>query len=90
MRIDYNSIEENEETVDKKDIEELETKFQLNALKYITICQKLKRLKQMVQLRAWLNDNAMFYETFICFYVGEAKPLCFSLCSQMFDDVVRC
>ena len=29
----------------------------------------------------------MFYETFICFYVSEAKPLCFSLCSQMFDDV---
>ena len=21
------------------------------------------------------------------FYVGEAKPLCFSLCSRMFDDV---
>ena len=25
--------------------------------------------------------------TFICFYVSQAKPLCFSLCSQMFDDV---
>ena len=37
--------------------------------------------------RAWLNGNAMFYETFTCFYVSEAKPLCFSLCSQMFDDV---
>ena len=27
---------------------------------------------------------------FICFYVSEAKPLCFSLSSQMFDDVERC
>ena len=27
---------------------------------------------------------------FICFYVSEAKPLCFSLSSQMFDDVKRC
>ena len=41
-------------------------------------------------VRAWLNCNAMFYKTFICFYVSEAKPLCFSLCSQMFDDVERC
>ena len=32
----------------------------------------------------------MFYETFICFYVSEAKLFCFSLCSQMFDDVERC
>ena len=39
---------------------------------------------------AWLNGNAMFYETFTCFYVSEAKLLCFSLCSQMFDDVERC
>ena len=37
--------------------------------------------------RAWLNYNAMFYKTFICFHVSEAKPLCFSLCSRMFDDV---
>ena len=29
----------------------------------------------------------MFYITFICFYISEAKLLCFSLCSQMFDDV---
>ena len=28
----------------------------------------------------------MFYKTFICFYVGEAKPLCFSLCSRMLND----
>ena len=41
------------------------------------------------QIRAWLNGNAMFYETFICFCVSEAKPLCFSLCSRMFDDVGR-
>ena len=25
----------------------------------------------------------MFYKTFNCLYVNEAKPLCFSLCSQM-------
>ena len=36
-------------------------------------------------LRLLLNDNAMFYKTFICFYVSEVKPLSFSLCSQMFD-----
>ena len=29
----------------------------------------------------------MFYETFLCFYVNEAKLLCFNLCSQMFDGV---
>ena len=29
----------------------------------------------------------MFYKTFMCFFVSEAKSLCFSLCSQMFDDV---
>ena len=23
-------------------------------------------------LRLWLHDNAMFYKTFICFYVSEA------------------
>ena len=44
----------------------------------------------VISLSAWLNYNAMFYKTFICFYVSEAKPLCFSLYSQMFDDVGRC
>ena len=42
------------------------------------------------RLRAWLNGNTMFYETFVCFYVSEAKLLCFSLCSQMFDGVEQC
>ena len=37
------------------------------------------------KLRLWLNDNAMFCETFTCCHISEAKPLCFSLCSQMFD-----
>ena len=32
----------------------------------------------------------MLYETFVCFYVSEGKPLCFSLCSQMSDGVERC
>ena len=32
----------------------------------------------------------MFYKTFICLYVSEAKPLRFSLCPRMFDDVKRC
>ena len=27
-------------------------------------------------IRLWLNDKAMFYETSICFYISEAKPLC--------------
>ena len=38
-------------------------------------------------MRAWLKSNTMLYETFLSFYVSEAKPLCFSLCSQMFDGV---
>ena len=46
--------------------------------------------KHFSTCRDWLNCNAMFYETFICFYVNEAKPLCFSLCSQMFYDIERC
>ena len=37
-----------------------------------------------VCVRLWLSDNAMFYKTFIYFYISEAKPFCFSLCSQMF------
>ena len=43
-----------------------------------------------IQVWAWLNGNTVFYRTFVCFYVSEAKPLCFSLCSQMFDGVERC
>ena len=42
-------------------------------------------LKLMPSL--WPNYNAMFYETFICFYVSEAKCLCFSLCLMMLNDV---
>ena len=33
LRIEYNSIEENEETVDKKDIEELETQISIECIK---------------------------------------------------------
>ena len=33
-------------------------------------CDKRKR-----HFRAWLNGNTMFYETFVCFYVSEVKPL---------------
>ena len=33
LRIDCNSIEENEETVDKKDIEELETQISIECIK---------------------------------------------------------
>ena len=51
---------------------------------------KYALLYGVTSLRAWLNDNAMFDETFICFNVSEAKPLYFSLCSQMLDDVERC
>ena len=31
----------------------------------------------------------MFYKIFICFYVSEAKPLSFSLCSRMFDEMLN-
>ena len=41
-------------------------------------------IKFLVDLRDWLNYNAIFDKT------SEAKPLCFSLCPQMFDDVERC
>ena len=43
-----------------------------------------------IVLRVWLNGNTMFYETFVCFYVSEAKRLYFSLCSQMFNGIERC
>ena len=33
MRIDYNSVEENEQTVDKKDVEELETQISIECIK---------------------------------------------------------
>ena len=48
------------------------------------------KIFRKVVLGPGLNGNAMFYKTFTYFYVSEAKPLCFSLCSQMFDDVERC
>ena len=41
-------------------------------------------------IRALLKSNTMFYETSICSYVSEGKPLCLGLCSRMFDDVERC
>ena len=50
-------------------------------------CLTLKGPKCFCNVGAWLSRNAKFYETFICFYVSEAKPHCFSLCSQMFADV---
>ena len=43
----------------------------------------------MFAFRAWLNYNTMFYKIFICFYVSEAKPLSFSLCSRMFDEMLN-
>ena len=52
-----------------------------------TYFNKLSKCLTRMIVRAWLNGNAMFYETCICFYVSEAKLLCFSVCSQMFDDV---
>ena len=58
----------------------------------ITELQASFRLQQLFAgtLRTGLNGNAMYYEIFIYFYVSEAKSLCFSLCSQMFDDVEQC
>ena len=60
--------------------------------KRFTFVHPVVRLKPgfhivVVVVRAWLNGNTMCYETFICFYVSEANPLYFGLCSQMFDDV---
>ena len=59
---------------------------------YVKRCiyKKLFRNRSQRTVRAWLNGNTMFYETIVCFYVSEAKPLCFSLCSQMFDGVEWC
>ena len=63
---------------------------------------KAERFQLSLSMKSQLNVNSsgpkrfdserkiMFYKTFICFYVSEAKPLCFSLCSRMFDDVERC
>ena len=48
------------------------------------------RLAGEMYLLTSIKVLARFYKTFIFFYVSEAKPLCFSLCSQMFDDVERC
>ena len=45
---------------------------------------------QKERVRLWRNDNAMFYETFICFCtISEAKPLCFRIvhkCLMMLND----
>ena len=41
--------------------------------------QHIKQRKKCTGIRTWLNGNAVFYETFICFYISEAKPRCFSL-----------
>ena len=43
-------------------------------------------------IRAWLNGNTMFYETFVCFYVIEAKPNLFvsvfvHKCLMVLNDV---
>ena len=36
---------------------------------------------------AWLNYNAMFYETLICFLLNETKRLFLNHCSWLLDDV---
>ena len=63
---------------------------------------KVETYQLSLSMKSQLNVNSsgpnrfdserkiMFYKTLICFYVSEAKPLCFSLCSRMFDDVERC
>ena len=43
-----------------------------------------------LNFRAWLNGNAMFYETFICFYVSEANlfvSVFVHKCFTMLNDV---
>ena len=49
----------------------------------------MSRDRSQRKVRAWINGNTMFYQTLVCFFVSEAKPLSFSLCSQVFDGVER-
>ena len=58
--------------------------------KVFCIYKKLFCNRSQRTVKAWLKSNTVLYETFLSFYVSEAKPLCFSLCSQMFDGVERC
>ena len=50
MRIDYNSIEENEETVDKKDIEEVETQMLIECIKVY---------KYLLEIETFEGDGAV-------------------------------
>ena len=43
--------------------------------------------KSKLHLRLWLNYNAMLHQTIIYFCLNEAKRLCQSHCSLLFDDV---
>ena len=60
--------------------------YKIYVTKVFCIYKKLFRNRSQRTVRAWL----MFYETFVCFYVSEAKHLCFSLCSQTFNVVEQC
>ena len=80
---------------ERKSLEELKTLdigtrlLDNTAFVFIQVVERFS--KEFLVVR-WLTSrgfalascNVMFYETFICFYVIEGKPLCFSLCSQMF------
>ena len=46
--------------------------------------------RHRVFVKAWLHYNAMFYQTFICFCLSEARRLCLNHCSWLLDDVKWC
>ena len=64
--------------------------YKIYVTKIFCIYKKLFRNCSQQTIRAWLNGNTMFYDTFVCFYVSEAKLLCLSLCSQTFNGIERC
>ena len=56
MRIDYNSIEENEETVDKNDIEESETQNEcMKAYKYLLEIETFEADGIVNEVKKWVK-----------------------------------
>ena len=53
--------------------------------------QHIKQRKKCAGIRTWLNGNAVFYETFICFYISVKLNLFVSVfvhkCLMMLNDV---
>ena len=58
MRRDYNSIEENEETVDRKDIEELETQISIECIKvykYLSEIETFEADGTVNEVKKWVE-----------------------------------